>query len=71
MGPQLVKEAIELLDREDLEGAASLALAYYDRTYDYHLRNHTTGPVINEEVTSLDYGRIADRMIEIRQQIMT
>lgn len=71
MGPQLVKEAIELLDREDLEGAARLALAYYDRTYDYHLRNHTTGPVINEEVTSLDYGRIADRMIEIRQQIMT
>lgn len=65
MGPQLVKKAVELLDQEDLEGAARLALAYYDRTYDYHLTNHTTGPVINEEVNSLDYSRIADRMIEI------
>lgn len=71
MGPQLVKKAIELLDQDDLEGAARMALAYYDRTYDYHLTNHTSGPVWHAQITSLDYDQTADCMIGMSRQIDT
>ncbi len=63
MGPQFVKQALEHLDKGNLEDAARLALAYYDQAYDFHLANQTSGVIIEEKVDHLDAQALAARLI--------
>ncbi|MCF8236690.1 MAG: tRNA 2-selenouridine(34) synthase MnmH [Saprospiraceae bacterium] len=68
MGPQFVKAALAHLDSGDLEAAARLALAYYDKSYDFHLVNQTFGEVIEEKVDQLDAKVLAARLIDRSKQ---
>ncbi len=68
MGPQFVKQALDRLEHNDLEGATRIALTYYDKSYDFHLKNQTFGPVINVQIESLDIPSITMQLIEIGQK---
>ncbi len=42
LGGQRYQSAIQLLDQQDIKGAAQIALAYYDKSYQYMLDNNET-----------------------------
>ncbi len=69
MGPQFVKAALDHLEKGDLEGAARLALAYYDKAYDFHLANQTSGQIFEEKVDQLDVQVLATRLIDKAKQL--
>lgn len=68
MGAQFVKRALAFLDEYDLESAARLALSYYDKAYDFHLKNQTFGPVHNILIESMDIRSITTQLIQIGQE---
>ncbi len=63
LGGLSYQEAIEALDRGEIDVAASIALSYYDKSYQYMLENNETPDIhlINFESESFDV--IADRLI--------
>lgn len=65
MGAQFVKKALGCLEDHDLEGATRLALSYYDKAYDFHLKNQTFGPVHHVSIESMDISSITAQLIQI------
>lgn len=70
MGPQHVRQALELLENGDLDSAARMALVYYDRTYDYHLVNHTFGPALRVDFPDIAPDAIAEHLIQLKDQYL-
>ncbi len=63
LGPQHVKKALELLDDGELRSSFSIALGYYDRAYEYNLKEHNSGPVTEIDGIGLDYKDLAKKLI--------
>jgi hypothetical protein len=59
LGPQHVKRALELIDEGNLREAFGIALGYYDRAYQYNLKEHNTGPITEIDGVGLTYRDLA------------
>lgn len=66
MGGQYCKMAIEYLALGDLENAAHIALAYYDRSYLHSLTTRKVVPAYSESVTTIE--ETADLLIKWKNQ---
>lgn len=63
LGPQHVKRALELLDEGDLRAAFAIALGYYDRAYEYNLKEHNSGPLTEVNGEGMNYKDLAVKLI--------
>lgn len=63
LGPQHVKRALELLDEGQLRESFSIALGYYDRAYEYNLKEHNSGPVTEIDGVGLEYTDLAKKLM--------
>jgi tRNA 2-selenouridine synthase len=63
LGPQHVKRALELLDEGELRESFAIALGYYDRAYEYNLKEHNSGPFTEVDGIGLDYSDLALKII--------
>ena len=67
LGPQHVKRALELLDENRLRDAFEIALGYYDKAYNYNLKEHNTGPVTEVDGEQMSYGDLAMKIRKAEQ----
>ncbi len=63
LGGQHVKNAIELLDQNKLGEAASIALKYYDKSYEYGLENKNSKSISNLSCEALNPKQMAQLLI--------
>jgi tRNA 2-selenouridine synthase len=63
LGPQHVKRALEFLDEGNLREAFSIALGYYDKAYEYNLKEHNSGQVMELSGVGMEYRDLAVRLI--------
>lgn len=59
LGPQHVKRAVELIQTDDIREAFTMALAYYDKSYDYNLEKNETKPALVVNGINKDFISIA------------
>ncbi len=64
LGGQHVKHALELLDQNQLDEAASIALKYYDKSYEYGLENKDTKVVSYVLCDNLSPEQIAKTLLK-------
>lgn len=66
LGGQHVNAALEALDQNDYSSAVKIALAYYDKTYQYQLENTVAPEVHRLSFDHLDPASIAEALIRFR-----
>ena len=64
LGGQRYQTAIELLDQNDIEGAAEIALAYYDKSYQYMLDKNKTITIHRLQFEGKEVSDIATGLME-------
>lgn len=65
MGTLQCKLALEALERGDFEEVASIALDYYDKTYDHAIRKRPVREVLDIKLTSPDMALNANEIIHV------
>lgn len=65
LGGADLKNALEFLENNDFEGAARIALRYYDKTYQYGLENSPSPDIRQLECENGDVSSIARQLIQI------
>lgn len=65
IGGQNVLAATEMIKNNDAEGAAAIALNYYDKTYLYGLQNKDTSQINYVTFEKLDPIQIAEKLLEM------
>ena len=63
LGGQRYQSAMQLLDQQDIKGAAEIALAYYDKSYQYMLDNNPTTSIHHLQFERKDTVDIAKELI--------
>ncbi len=64
LGGQRYQTAIALLDQNDIEGAAEIALAYYDKSYQYMLDKNETITIHRLQFEGKEVSDIATRLMK-------
>ena len=64
LGGQRYQTAIELLDQNDIKGAAEIALAYYDKSYQYMLDKNKTVNIHHLAFKGKETSKIATLLME-------
>ena len=68
LGGQNVKLAHALLDNNDIEGAADIALRYYDKSYDFMIEKRVSEGATPVDGKGLNFAEIADLLIQRKNE---
>lgn len=66
LGPQHLKKALEYLSEGKIKDAFTIALTYYDRSYDYLLAQHDPQNISIFNGTGKSYDQIVTELIELK-----
>lgn len=69
IGHEATQIAIEMIENSKFEEAAEIALKYYDRCYDYNLKNNRSEHIINIDFEDKELDEIASELIQWSRKI--
>ncbi|GAB5540058.1 MAG: hypothetical protein Salg2KO_21610 [Salibacteraceae bacterium] len=68
MGGQHQKAAMEALDNKDLSTACTLALTYYDRTYEHSLARSGRIPSMELNISNMTHREAAKSLVKWKNE---